>query len=168
MYLLLGALILLAFLTDARSSLIPNRLTLAGVLAGLIFHLFSGGLQGLVYSLAGLCAGFIVLLVLYGLGALGAGDVKLFAAIGAISGVPLTLYSTMYSILYAGCIGICILLWKRQLVRCARRVTGIVYSFILLKDIRAFAAVKREESIRFPFMYAVVPGVITACYYLPQ
>jgi prepilin peptidase CpaA len=84
------ALVLCAAVYDVRYRRIPNWLTVAGVLVGLALNGFlDQGRPGLfVSSLLGLAIAFAVYFVLYALRAMGAGDVKLMAAVGAIVGWP--------------------------------------------------------------------------------
>ena len=84
------ALVLGAAVYDVRYRRIPNWLSLAGVLAGLALNAFlDQGRAGMfVSSLKGLAIGFGVYFVLYALRAMGAGDVKLMAAVGAVVGWP--------------------------------------------------------------------------------
>src|SRR6187401_239353 len=76
---------------DLRSRRIPNELTAAMAVSGLA--LAATGVSGMTTaaSLAGLVLGLLLMLPGYGLGATGAGDVKLMAAVGAIVGPPLVL-----------------------------------------------------------------------------
>jgi len=90
--LLLG-LVLGAAVYDVRYRRIPNWLTVSGVALGLALNSFiypswSGvfGFEGLFFGMKGLGLAFLVYVVLYALHAMGAGDVKLMAAIGAIVG----------------------------------------------------------------------------------
>lgn len=86
---LLG-LVIAAAVYDVRYRRIPNWLTLLGVLAGLTLNawLVSDGQPwlGLLFSLKGLALGFGFYFFLYMLHAMGAGDVKLMAAVGALVG----------------------------------------------------------------------------------
>jgi len=88
-------LVIGAAVYDVRYRRIPNWLTVSGVAFGLLLNAFlyhapGGwfGFQGLLTSLKGLLAAFGVYLVLYALRAMGAGDVKLMTAVGAIAGWP--------------------------------------------------------------------------------
>ena len=83
-------LVLAAAVYDVRYRRIPNWLTVAGVLVGLGLNGFlDEGRPGLfVSSLLGLAIAFAVYFVLYALRAMGAGDVKLMAAVGAVGGWP--------------------------------------------------------------------------------
>ena len=92
---LLLAIVLGAAVYDVRYRKIPNWLTVLGVLLGVTLNTFPGLLyghflavdwSGLWFSLKGLGLGFGIYLVLYALHAMGAGDVKLMAAVGAIVG----------------------------------------------------------------------------------
>ena len=87
---ILIALVLCAAIYDVRYRRIPNWLSLAGVLVGLALNAFlDQGRAGMfVSSLKGLAIAFVVYFVLYALRAMGAGDVKLMAAVGAVVGWP--------------------------------------------------------------------------------
>jgi prepilin peptidase CpaA len=81
-------LILVAAVYDVLYRRIPNWLTIGGAFAGIGLNSFIyRGWSGLRLSLAGLAAGFAAYFILYSLRAMGAGDVKLMAAIGALVGV---------------------------------------------------------------------------------
>jgi prepilin peptidase CpaA len=71
---------------DLRRRAIANWINVAGIAAGLVYHAATRGLAGLAWSMAGAAVGFAVYLVLYCLGGMGAGDLKLSAAFGALLG----------------------------------------------------------------------------------
>jgi prepilin peptidase CpaA len=80
-------LLLAAAVFDVRYRRIPNWLTVSGVVLGVALNAFIGPPEaGLVFSLMGLAVGFGVYAALYSLRAMGAGDVKLMAAVGAMVG----------------------------------------------------------------------------------
>ncbi len=84
---LLLAVVLGAAVYDVRYRRIPNWLSLSGVLVGLALNAFLDPVwPGLRLSLMGLGMGFGVYFLLYALRAMGAGDVKLMAAVGALVG----------------------------------------------------------------------------------
>jgi prepilin peptidase CpaA len=82
---------------DVRERRIPNRLTGPAIVAGLALHTISGGWHGLEDSaLAGLIAGSIFFVFFFA-GGMGAGDVKLMAAVGCFVGLsplPLVVIAT--------------------------------------------------------------------------
>jgi prepilin peptidase CpaA len=77
--------------TDVRYRRIPNVYVLATLISGLVLNGVFGGPRGLLLSLGGCAAAFVLMFVLHVFGAMGAGDVKLFAAIGSVVGLPLVL-----------------------------------------------------------------------------
>ena len=79
---------------DVRYRRIPNMVVLSALIAGLAINSAFAGWQGLGSSLLGFGLGFVPMLLLHMFGAMGAGDVKLFGAVGTILGVsvmPITL-----------------------------------------------------------------------------
>jgi prepilin peptidase CpaA len=70
---------------DASAHRIPNQLTVMGLAAALVLRA-PRGLDAFVEGLAGVGIALLVSLVLYALRAIGGGDVKLLAAVGAFLG----------------------------------------------------------------------------------
>lgn len=162
---ILAVFILIAFYLDVRYYKIPNWLTMSAILIGLIYHGITDGFSGIIFSFLGILAGGGILLLFYMFKGVAAGDVKLFAAIGAITGVQFTLYGLMYSVLLAGLIGVIIIVFRKDLI--LRVYYGIVRFFNALfkRDMKDLEKFKKQEAIRFPFMYAVLPGLIITTYY---
>ncbi|MCR4401987.1 MAG: prepilin peptidase [Firmicutes bacterium] len=100
---------------DCRDRRIPNRLVTAGIAAGLALGLFTGGVHGLVESALGLLTGAAILFVPFALGWVGAGDVKLLAAIGAILGPRGVAYSILYGAVAGGVMSAIVLVRRRRL-----------------------------------------------------
>jgi prepilin peptidase CpaA len=102
---------LIAAVTDVWKFKVHNVLTLPLLLSGLVYHSTIGvppegsWFTGLLNSLLGVVCGSGILLLFYLMGGMGAGDVKLMAAVGAWLGVPFTFYvfvaSSMAAALYA-------------------------------------------------------------------
>jgi prepilin peptidase CpaA len=72
-----------ATFTDLRSRRIPNWLVLPFLLTGIVVSVWTQGWSGLGQSLGGALLGLVIYGVLFWMGGMGAGDVKLCAAIGA-------------------------------------------------------------------------------------
>ena len=86
-YLLLASLCASAgAISDARSRRIPNLLTGTSIVFGLLLHLEMGGWKQMGMAAAAGLAGSAVFLIFFVIGAMGAGDVKLMAAISVIAG----------------------------------------------------------------------------------
>src|SRR4030095_11092646 len=76
---------------DVRFRRIPNAFVLPTLTSGLTIHTVLGGTAGLLTSLSGFALAFGLMFALHIFGAMGAGDVKLFAAIGSVIGSQLVL-----------------------------------------------------------------------------
>jgi prepilin peptidase CpaA len=85
-----GALILVMY-WDGRWRRIPNFITLPLLVVGLFNGLLLNGITGVWQSLTGLLLGAGLMLPFFLLRAMGAGDVKLMAAVGAVLGLRLIL-----------------------------------------------------------------------------
>jgi prepilin peptidase CpaA len=109
-----------AVFTDMRSRRIGNTLTYAAALLGLAIHTATGGWSGAATSTLGWLVGCGLLLVPYLRGAMGGGDVKLLAAIGALQGPWFVLLTAIYAGLAGGVLAVGYLV--RQ--RCRQSRTG--------------------------------------------
>jgi len=85
------ALTALAALTDSRTGLIPNWLTLPSLALAPLAQLIAVGPGACGGALLAACACALVPSLLFGLDAIGGGDVKLFAALGALGGTAVGL-----------------------------------------------------------------------------
>lgn len=102
------ALALLACVTDLRTRRIPNLLTFGAALAALVFFVVTGGMRGLGLSAAGWVVGLAVFLPFFLLGGMGAGDVKLVAALGAWLGPGKVVWVALYGGIAGGVLAILI------------------------------------------------------------
>lgn len=83
---MLTVLLIIAIYTDLRWSRIPNWLTFPAMGLGIVVHPWVGGLGDALFGLAGLVVGMGLFLLPYACKAIGAGDVKLLAAVGSMVG----------------------------------------------------------------------------------
>ena len=93
-------LILLAVINDIKAYKIKNTLILSFIAAGMATNLAMGGFPKLIYSVTGTTVPLILLFILYALKMLGAGDIKLFCAIGAILRAPALYFTPSYTPFY--------------------------------------------------------------------
>lgn len=110
---LLGAVLLTAAVIDVRSQRIPNWLTLPSVLIFPAYYAIVSGLDGFLFSLGGLGAGFGLMILPYIARVMGAGDVKLMAVCGAALGASGALWSFIFTSVYGGLYALLVLLGNR-------------------------------------------------------
>ncbi len=124
---------MLAAAFDIRSRRIPNWLVLAGLVAGILWNVYAGGLPGLKHASAGLGIGFVLYFPLYLLRARGAGDVKLLAAIGAITGPSGCFWIFVYTAIGGGVVALIWVLLRGEGRRAWFNVAWILRDLVRLK-----------------------------------
>ena len=113
-YIELFILLMLALISDIKTYKIKNNIVYPFIILGLLTCLYSNGLEGVKESFIGILLPILLLFLFYLLRMLGAGDIKLFSAIGAIMGSRFVLYTIIYSILSGGIISLGILIVRRN------------------------------------------------------
>ena len=108
----LTAFVCVAAWSDVRTRRIPNSITVSGAAGGLVLHIFYGGVSGAIQSLAGAALGLAIFIALYAAGGMGAGDVKLFGAIGAFTGPQALIPVFVFTGLLGGIAGVALALWR--------------------------------------------------------
>ena len=114
MALLFFPLALMIVYMDVRYRRIPNKLVLIILIGGIALNTIFDGFNGLLLSLGGFAFAFALMFFLHVFGTMGAGDVKLFAAIGAISGVSLVLPTLVVVALTGGVLAIGKMIYARR------------------------------------------------------
>jgi prepilin peptidase CpaA len=132
---------IVAAVIDFRRFRVPNALTFPMCLLGLTFHAAFGGLIGLQYSFGGIAVGVLALLLFYIMGVMGAGDVKLLAAVGAWIGPVNTLYVFCVAGIVAGIHSLVVLVWQRRL-----RVVPVIFQVTLVQMMTLGHHLTRSDS----------------------
>jgi len=91
--LLLIPMAVLIIYYDVRYRRIPNLFVVGLLIGGLTINTSFGGFSGALTSVEGFALAFLPMFLIHLFGAMGAGDVKLFGAVGSVIGVsmvPLT------------------------------------------------------------------------------
>lgn len=159
---ILISVLLICLYTDVKSRKILNIVTLPTLFFGLVYNMNNNGLEGFLFSGKGFLVGLGVLIIPYLLGGMGAGDVKLMAAIGSLMGTSFVFFSFIYTALIGGVIGILLILKSRGFIATIKsfffNITNVVFfrcnlgSIIIPKD--------RTNSISFPYGVAIVLGTL--------
>lgn len=144
LHFLLGATVLAACAawTDLRRGVIPNPLTLFALSGALGAHFVRGtmagglavGLQEVGLSLAGATVCAVVPLFMFLRGAMGAGDVKLFAALGAVLHPLAGLEAETYAFVAASVVAPAKLAWEGTLLRTLANTAALVTNPLRAKD----------------------------------
>jgi prepilin peptidase CpaA len=116
--------------TDVRYRRIPNKLVLATLIGGLILNTAFDGWNGLLISLGGSALAFGLMLMLHVFATMGAGDVKLFAAVGAIVGISHVVPTLMIVALTGGVLAVCKMIYARRVVTTMAGVFQFFYGLL--------------------------------------
>jgi len=164
---------LIAAVTDVWKFKVYNLLTFPLLASGLLYHAIHGGTPGLAGSIVGALVGFVLMILLYTMGGMGAGDVKFVTALGAWLGLPLTLYVLMAGCIAAGIYAAVLLVasssWRETLLNmqilwlrlaCLGRHLG--------SEDRVEAEVKRPDRRRrlIPFSAMIALGLVATVLWL--
>jgi prepilin peptidase CpaA len=98
----LALALILAALMDVWKSRIPNWITFSLTGFGISVHGYDAGVQGILMSIEGVAVGLLCLIFFYIKGGMGAGDVKMLAAIGAITGPYLVVFVFGFTGVFGG------------------------------------------------------------------
>jgi len=116
-----------AAFTDVKTRRIPNRLTYSAMVAGLMLQGILYGCKGLLLSVEGCFLFGGVFLLFYLVRAMGAGDVKLAAALGSIVGVSATLPVMLATASAGAALSVCFMVLSGRVIETVRNtlwVTG--------------------------------------------
>jgi len=160
-FILLAVVLLIAAVTDCKHGKIYNKLTLPAILVGLCFWLITGLLgddRGITDALFGFASGLIPFAIIMMLGGLGGGDVKLMAAVGALSASWECVLSTaFYGMLLAMVMAVVIMIHGGVVKQTLSRIIGA----LLFSVARVRPDLENSEH-KVPFGAAVAVGGLIA------
>jgi prepilin peptidase CpaA len=143
---------------DLRSRRVPNWLTLGIAVAGLT--LAATRLSGLGFgtALAGLALGLVVMLPGHVIGATGAGDVKLLAALGTMLGPKAVVLAFVYAAIAGGVLAVLVAMQRRTLDVTVARTAMLVRS----RGANVAEIEQTSGDNRFAYAPAIAIGALVA------
>lgn len=153
-------------LTDMLRHRIPNTITVTAAVLGLALRAWTGGLDAFTDGLAGLAAMFVLMIPFYALRWMGAGDVKMMMAVGALLGLPVSLWAYAATIGCGSLLAFTLIALRGGLLTYLRRY-GSMLKCLLLTGRCAYVPPGTEESAatqRFPYACAITIGTLAAMY----
>lgn len=146
---------------DVRYRRIPNAFVLAALIGGVVINTIMGGFHGLSSSLAGCLLAFVLMFALHVFGAMGAGDVKLFAAIGAVTGAQLVVPTFFVVVLTGGLLAVVSIVRAGIVMTTMHRVLQIFVGLLPGWQMPRFA-VPADRKHTIPYGVAITMGSIIA------
>lgn len=171
-------LLLLAARQDLKSATIPNPLVAAGIVVALLLHglLPSGGGflspapggLGLLAALQGLAIGFAVLFPAYVVRAMGAGDVKLMAMVGAFLGPDDILPALVGTFLAGGVVALVVALAHGAALQMFRNIAYMLRVTIMKLPLPGLPEIEPplQSVAKAPYGVAIALGTLGAIAWL--
>jgi prepilin peptidase CpaA len=157
---LLLALVVLAATYDVATRRIPNWLTASGVLLGVTLNTLQHPIwPGLRFSIAGFLPALVIYMALYRLRAMGAGDVKLMAAVASLVGWQNWTAIFLITALIGG-VAALILVANRGRIR--KTLWNVAFILSEMKSGRPAYAKNEELDVRSPKAVGLPHGAVIA------
>lgn len=151
----------IAVITDLRSHRIYNWLTFPAIALGLLLNSFAARSPGFLFALGGLGIACLSL-ILFALGAMGAGDVKLLGAVGALMGPHFAFWSLLGTAILGGVLGVIYAIKRGALAHTVRNalVGGHVCAVLNSpEELRGMALTSKAG--KMPYAPAIALGVLS-------
>src|SRR5262245_37195740 len=144
---------------DVRYRRIPNAFVVGTLIVGLSLGIAFAGLTGFLNSLGGCVLAFTLMFMLHVFGAMGAGDVKLFAAVGSLMGANLVLPTFVVVVLTGGLLALISIIRSGLLKTTMFRVMQIFIGLLPGWPMPKFA-VPTDRRHTIPYGVAITLGAI--------
>jgi prepilin peptidase CpaA len=155
-------LLIVAVAGDIHNYRISNLTVALGLAAGLLLNFIFNGIEGLAWSILASILPAVLLIILFALRMLGAGDIKLFCAIGAIMGVQFVLYTMAFSFLAGGIMAICIMLFRGNFKQRLKHIAIYLKTCFLTRTFMPYTDFgDKSDGAKFHFSLAIAAGCIT-------
>ncbi len=157
-----------AVVTDLRSHRIPNILLAPALSLALLINTIHGGPDGLVIATGGLVLGVLILLPLYLVGGVAAGDVKLLGVVGSFLGPWGAIIAGLATMMVGAIFGIIVIAWRIIRPELELRATQTPDPPVGNTHVNADLTLSRSQK-RFTYIAyapAIAVGTIAALWYI--
>jgi len=148
---------------DVRTRRIPNLLTFGAAIAGIVYAIFAHGTAGLFASIAGWLVGCALFLPFFLLGGMGAGDVKLIAAIGSWLGPVVAFWVALYAMMAGGVMAVVLALATGYLRQALTNLSLLLMHWRVV-GVRPLSELTLSEARgpRLPYALPITVGTVVA------
>jgi prepilin peptidase CpaA len=151
-----------ALYLDLRYQRIPNKLCLFALLIAVVLQGIHSQWQGITQAFLGAGLAMLLLLPVYALRWLGAGDVKLMIAVGAFSGPQILLWSVLYGIMFGAITSFALAFYQIGWVGIKKMMKShFVHAGRL-------GGTEQATTLQVPYAPALALGWLMACYLDPS
>ncbi len=160
---IVSVVLIVAAVIDGRILKVPNWLTFPFLFVGLGYSLGSGGWGQLWLALQGAALGLALLLPLYAIGGMGAGDVKLFMGVGAWMGPEVTLYAFLVLAVVGAVMAVAMVAWSGEWRKHWELFQTIFHEIVVIRDpatLSELAAKRKPSMMLLPYGIPIAVGSI--------
>ena len=160
---LLFIIVVIAAIFDWRERRVPNWLTLPGLVVSIALNWFLYETPGLWMSFKGLGIALLIYFPLFMIRGMGAGDVKLMAAVGAATGWQNWLGIFFLTAIFGGVSAILLILLRKRSKATLQNMALIASSLMNRQsphEVSPELDVKSESGLRLPHAIAIAFGTI--------
>jgi prepilin peptidase CpaA len=160
---LVTTVLIVAAVIDGFELKVPNWVTFPFILSGWLYSTAAFGFEGLGWSLLGTVVGLALLLPLYSIGGMGAGDVKLLAGVGAWVYGSHTAYAFAASAIVGAVLAVGMVLARRGWKRHSAQFMVILNEILLIRNpeqLSAIAAERKPSMLLLPYGIPIAIGTI--------
>lgn len=158
-YFVLTLVLIISLITDIKNRKILNIITFPAILIAFVYYLATGGIDGFFFSGKGFLMGISLLIIPYLLGGIGAGDVKLMTAIGALMGASFIFYSFIYTALIGGVMALALIMKQKGIIN---PIKSFFFNLTFFRsNFGSMFITERKQkhsTISFPYGVAIVFG----------
>jgi prepilin peptidase CpaA len=151
------ALVSMATAIDVRTRRIPNWLTMPSLAAGLAVNAYAAGWRGFLESVEGIALAVAMVGALCWIRAMGLGDLKLCAAVGAWIGPASLVFALVIAAMAGGFLALGYAMWRGNL----DVVLGRTANLTLPDPSKRFKDL-HTEGLTIPYAPAIATGVLFA------
>lgn len=159
---IVSAVLVVAAVIDGLERRVPNWLTFPMALSGIALAGWYAGPQGVGQSLLGLMAGLLWLMPVYAIGGMGAGDVKLLAALGAWTGWWMVSCAVIVGIIVGGIIAVAMIAWSGHVAQHVVNFMTISQEIVAIRNPVRLSEIAAERKPRMLLLPYGVPLTIGA------
>jgi prepilin peptidase CpaA len=145
-------------IVDLRSRRVPNPLTMGIAALGIVLAATHVTNVSVTAALVGCALGFVLMLPGHVIGATGAGDVKLFAALGTLLGPAHIVIAFVYTAIAGGIVAVIVAVMRRRLRETVGRTAVLVRS----RGANVGDIEKVSTDNRFAYAPAIAIGALVA------
>ena len=144
-----------------REKRIPNWITASGLMVALVSRAFVG-LDALSAGLMGSGLGLALGMAFFAVGAMGAGDGKLLAAVGALLGFDTFLWCLPLVGAFGGLLALVVTVRNGTIVPTLLRFRDLMFHFVSFGRIGDRRTLSAPGAVAVPYGVAVAAGAVTA------